>query len=332
MVADGIEEFWTWWATARPRIEAAISTNGFSNALASEINDKVGGVAPDLDWELAPGKSSQHAFCLSPKGDPESRLVTEIWKARGPAADATWEFYGARQGGAARSAMTMEIGGHEIKLDDFRVVFEVNELKERVDGRYYHPAFAAMAEQLRATTTYLVLDGMFGEDGVERWLGAIETQPDMAEEGVAMSELDVAVSKLSVRATGEQFAVLRGEVEGAPVFVMVNHALKRIDHLLACMHVTVDLKILEPTDAGLTTNEEAPQLDAAEDALVEALGHAAVYYGRETRRGRRVIHFFAPEDGPAAAAFKRWAASHPSRDIEIEWTRDPAWTVQQRFG
>jgi hypothetical protein len=332
MNIDGIDAFWAWWPSARGRIEAAIGGGGFDDELVGDINARVNAIEADLDWELSPGRTAQHAFCISAKGDPEGRLVAEIWRQHAPPVDATWEYHPARLGGPLRAGMTLEIEGFAVELADFVAAFEVDDGRERIDATYFHPEFPNMAENLRGTVTFLMLDGAFGEDGVERWLGSIETAEAAPEGAVPIAELQAAVDELATTATGEKFAVLRGEDDGgAPVFITINHALKRVDHLLACMHVAIDLAILEPTEQGLTTNAEAEVLNALEDELVAALAGSAHYYGRETRRGRRVLHLFAPEDGPAGALIDRWSAAHPDRDITATWRRDPSWEVQRRF-
>jgi hypothetical protein len=332
MSNEGIATFWRWWPDARPRIEAAITGKGFEPDLVEEIGTHVAALGGDLDWELAPGGRARHAFCVSAKGDPEGRLLAEIWRRGAPAPDDTWEFHPARQGSGARAGMTLEIDGHEVALGDFVVAFEVDDARERIDAAYFHPAFPDMPENLRATVTFLMVDGAFGEDGVERWLGVIEPV-DAAPDGARpIAELDAAVANLAREATGEKFAVLQGEDDGgAPVFVTINQALKRVDHLLACMHVAIDLALLAPDEHGLPGNEEAEQLDAIEDALGDALGATAVYYGRETRRGRRILHWFAPEDGPAAGIIERWCAANSDRSPTATWKRDPRWEVQHRF-
>ena len=333
-MADAIKKFWTWWPSIRPRIEAAIDGKAeFDEALVKEINDRVTAIREGLDWELAPGLTAKHAFCLSAKGDPEGRLVTETWRARGPAADATWEFHGSRRGGPHRASMELQIDGKSVKLDEFTVALEVDPARERIHGTYFHPAFPTMAdEQLRFTATYLILDGTLGEDEVERWLGVIETSMRPLSDAQPMASLLAAVDELRKTATGERFVVYQGQDDGgAPAMASVNQALKRIDHLLACMHVTVDIGLATPKPDGLATQDEAAQLDAMEDELAKALGADAVYYGRETRRGRRVLHYFAPEDGPAGGAIERWTKAHAGRDIATTWKRDPTWEAQRRF-
>lgn len=88
MIGDAIAAFWSWWPTARGRIEATIGGGGFSNALVGEIVAQVNAIDPSVDWELSPGAKSQHAFCLSAKGDPVLRRTTEH---EGRGAAVTWK-------------------------------------------------------------------------------------------------------------------------------------------------------------------------------------------------------------------------------------------------
>ena len=57
-------DFWTWWAGARGRVEAAIASGGFDERLVDEIGRAVDGIQRGLAWELAPGRAAQHAFCV----------------------------------------------------------------------------------------------------------------------------------------------------------------------------------------------------------------------------------------------------------------------------
>src|SRR3569833_3466302 len=95
-VDDGIRDFWAWWQTARHQLLRAIEVERtFSGSLVRDISSHVNAIG-DLDWELSPGKTARHAFCLSPRGDAQARLITERGRRRGPAPG------GAGGGGAAR--------------------------------------------------------------------------------------------------------------------------------------------------------------------------------------------------------------------------------------
>ncbi len=330
MDPDAIGEFWTWWPTGKARIEAAIADGNYTDELIAEIGTRVNAIDEDLDWELSAGDRANHAFCLSAGGDPEKRLVTEVWKTRAPAADATWEFHPARKRGDLDNKLG--IGDHELAFSTVLVAFELDESRERADVTIYHPVFPDAAEELAQRIALLALDTALGEDGVERWVGSIEIATEEPEGAKPIAEMVAAIDAMAAAATGEQFAILRGEDgEGAPLFVTLNLALKRIDHLMCTVHVAIDVKILAPDENGLTTDTEAETLDAIEDELGEALGSSIVYYGRETRRGQRVLHYFAPEDSGAQGAIDRWGAAHPEREVSASLTRDPTWEVMRRF-
>jgi hypothetical protein len=329
-VEDGIRDFWAWWSTARHRILRAIEVEQtFTNALILDIASHVNAIDEDLDWELSPGKTAKHAFCLSPKGSPEARLTTELWRHRGPSPDETWEFFAARQG---RQGSRIEIDNVELDRDDLIVSFEVDPGRERIDATYFHPRFARLSEKMQTTALYLLLDGTFGEDAVERWLGRIVATSKKLEQGVPFRQFCDALSELERNATGEQGVLMQGETEtGAPMFISCNQALKRIDHLLHTVHVAIDLVILDQNPQGLTTNADAETLDALEDELTAELAGLAVYFGRETKPGHRVMHWYVAEDSAAKPIIERWAARHAERDPHVEWIRDPTWEFVKHY-
>ena len=327
---DTIGEFWTWWPVGKTRIEAAITDGNYTDDLIAEIGTRVNAIDEELDWELAAGDRANHAFCLSAGGDPEKRLVTEVWKTRAPAADATWEFHAARKRGDLDNKLA--IGDVELSFTTVLVAFELDDSRERADVTIFHPVFPDASEELAQRIALLALDTALGEDGVERWVGSIDVATELPEGARPIAAMVAAIDAMAATATGEQFAILRGEDgEGAPLFVTLNLALKRIDHLMCTEHVSVELKILAPDPHGLAIDAEAQELDAIEDTLGEALGRAIVYYGRETRRGRRVLHYFAPEDSGVQGVIERWAAAHPEREVATSLSRDPTWEVMRRF-
>ena len=87
---SAIEDFWTWWATSRDRIAAAIE-DGSVEQRVTEISDRVHRVHADLAWELAPGATSKHALVVTPEGDPVIRPKALTWLAAAPPPDETWE-------------------------------------------------------------------------------------------------------------------------------------------------------------------------------------------------------------------------------------------------
>jgi hypothetical protein len=330
MVGDGIAAFWRWWPTARGRIEAAIGGGGFAKALVDEIAARVAAIDGELDWELSPGTVAQHAFCLSAVGNPVLRRTTERWLAAAPAADATWEFQPARIGRSGSTTLTLE--GHDLEFSEMQVAFAVDPGREVVDVDCFHPAFASMTEDLRGKATFLLLDGAFGEDAVERWFGGIGASATLPDGAGPAAELTAAVAELARTATRERFSILKGkDREGRPIVATLNTALKRIDNLSCDHHVAVTLMLLDPRPDGLTTAAEADDLNAIEDQLGGVVAGRGVYFGRETRRGQRVMHYFAADDAALRRELEAWAAGQRARGARVEWRADPTWEARARF-
>jgi len=327
--AEGIRAFWKWWETARDRVLNAIEVeHRFGDEVVQDISDHVAAIG-DLDWELGAGTTSRHAFYLSAKGSPEGRLLTELWRSMGPPPDEVWSYFPARQ---PRRGCVIEFDGVRLDPTEMRVAHEVEAARERVHGEFFHPAFAKLDENGRGVALFLLLDGELGEDGVERWLGGIELAEEEPEGAVPFAEFRAAVDELAARATGEQFAVFQGETgEGEAVFVTANLALKRIDHLLHTTHLAIDVAILDQDPHGLPTNADAEQLNAIEDSLADALGSHAVYFGRETKPGHRICHWYAPDDSPVRSIVERWAGAHADRNPQVLCERDPSWEFVKRY-
>jgi hypothetical protein len=324
---EGIRAFWTWWATARHRVLKAIEVDGaFSDELVEDISNHVAGIG-DLDWELGAGTTSRHAFFLSAKGNAEGRLITELWRSMGPAPDDEWSYFPARQ---ARRGFPIELEGVRLDPEELRAKFEVETSRERVHGSFFLPAFAKLEEDSRAMALFLLLDGEFGEDGVERWLGGIDVLDD-ATDTKPFAEFRAAVDELARTATGFQGAILQGETDiGEPLFVMANLALKRIDHLLHTTHLAIEIAILDQNENGLPTNAEAEKLNAIEDELEQALTDA-VHFCRETRPGLRTMHWYVPEDSTARSVIERWSKEHADRKPEVMFAHDPTWEFVKRY-
>jgi hypothetical protein len=324
---EGIRAFWEWWQSARHRLLDGIEVQRhFAPELIQDISEHVAAIG-DLDWELGQGTTSRHAFFLSGKGDPELRIVTERWRRMAPAPDAEWSYFPARQ--ARPATLELEFAGAVLKADDLRATFEVDETHRRIHGRYWHPAFTGMEDRASGTALFLLLDGVLGEDGVERWLGVIEDSPAPLADSVPLSDVLRAIGTLSELPADQGFIVLKGTTaSGEPLFVTVNAAIKRVDHLLATHHLAVEIPLVDTNAEGMPTGEEATRLNSLEDALVPTLGDA-VYFGRETAPGRRTLHWFVAENAAAIAAATQWASAHGA---QARVTRDARWDLARRFG
>lgn len=331
-VDTAIRAFWAWWPEAKGRIEAAIRTQVW-DALPDEITEKVRAIHPKLAWEMGPGTKAKAMLCVSPQRVVARRAITERWLAGAPAADADWEFHPARVAKPLFASITLEIQGYAIALPAYRFVCEEDLATERFHLRVWHPEHEGMLEFLQGETILVVLDGVLGEDEVERWIGSIELLDAQPEgELIPLLGLRARVDDLAERATNERFCLLDATgPDGRPMAAAINMALKRIDHLDAEVHLEVSVELEAPTEVGLANREELDALNALEDELIEELGEDAAYLGKITFAGGCSFHFFVPDASSAPSRVEAWRARHPERQILITQEADPEWAMQLQF-
>src|SRR5262249_15623121 len=151
--------------------------------------------------------------------------------------------------------------------DELRVAMDVDTLRARIHGTYFHPRFAELSDEHRDTALFLLLDGILGEDGVERWLGGIEATTELPDGAVPLRDVLAAIEDLE-RGDHPHGAILKDETEtGELVILSCNMALKRIDHILHTIHLAIDLAILDQNPQGLTTDTDSEALEAIQNEL-----------------------------------------------------------------
>jgi Family of unknown function (DUF695) len=328
-------EFWSWWSGARDRVAGAIATGGFDERLVNDISRAVQTIHPAMAWELAPGKTAQHAFCISPEGNAEVRQAALRWLASAPPADATWEYHASKQ--ASPRLMGLEVATWRFDLEEMRAISSWDASRRRVDVRLWHPGFADAPEAIRLQAGFVFLDSLLGEDDVERWIGEI----DLLEEptgGRTPAELKSEIGRRQAEPAGETWVL--GELTGANgsvAIVLADAGLKRIDHPFADHHVTLDMLFgadRMPTDA------EATILNEEEDDLLRRLGDVAIYAGRVTQPGSRTMHFVAADPDRMRPAIDGWAQDLPDslsdglpqRRLKINFEEDMDWSFQRELG
>lgn len=321
---DGaIGAFWAWWVGAHGSIAAAVAEGRAQEVIVESIATQIDAIDPRLAWELTPGATAAHALVVTPEGDPEVRPIALRWVARAPAPDATWEFHASRQPGA-RGAL--EVNGTRVDLDAMRAITSWDETRVLVDVRLGHPAFASLNEQGRIRIAFLFLDGLLGEDSVERWVGQLETVTAPIG-GRTPEELRAEVERRAASATGEGWVLAQREQPAA--VIAANAALKRIDLPYADHHLAVTI------DAGLQRlsgdQAAADRANEAQDRLSAALAGVAVDVGRVTKVSVRVLHYVT-DDGPRAKAIaEAWSAGERALKPRVAVERDPAWRFRSHL-
>ncbi len=321
-------DFWTWWSGARDRLAQAISVGGIDEGLVGEISRAVLTIHPEMAWELAPGKTAQHAFCISPEGRAELRQIALRWLETAPPPDATWEYHASKQ--ASPRPMRLDIAGAQFDLDQMRAIGSWDASTRRLHVRLWHPQFERVSPEVRQQVGFLFLDNLLGEDDVERWIGQIDIL-DAPTGGRTPDEIRAEIERHKAEPTGDETWIL-GQIDGSdgPTFVLANAALKRIDHPYADQHVSIGV-VLEG-ERGLPDDAEAARLNAEEDDLVGRFEGIAVYAGRTTRPGMRTMHFVAEDLERVRTTIDAWALDLPPRRIKVNFAHDIDWTFRHELG
>lgn len=94
----------------------------------------------------------------------------------------------------------------------------------------------------------------------------------------------------------------------------------------------VEVTMLTPRPDGLSSDSEAPALNAVEDTIVSAMTqYGAVHCGRTTGRGLRTLAFYAPSVASFEAASRSAMRHFPAYAYEIETRADPDWDYYFEF-
>ncbi|WP_238012245.1 DUF695 domain-containing protein [Dactylosporangium sp. AC04546] len=315
---QAIVDFWTWWPDARPRVEAAISSGDWS-ALTGEVGSRVAAVHKDLTWEFSRGTGARHALVVSSGGDPALRSVAARWRALAPADDPDWEYHTARQPDFDTLQAKIGIGGAELDLSELRIAFTRDPDRPEVDVVVFHPRFAVVPEAVRGQVSFLVLDWVLGENGVEEWVGAVEwttDEPDGAADPLRLAE---AVADLRAEYREPQWVVFSGSRRGAPLTGLAQRPLRSVRWPRFDTHVAVTLPYAAEEN-GLPDDETLDGLREFEDTVLAAALDDGELLVVETSAGERTLHYYVDGATPAAdaliAAARRWPRGRAERGLD----------------
>ncbi|HEX5826374.1 MAG TPA: hypothetical protein VFY23_02555 [Candidatus Limnocylindrales bacterium] len=320
-----LDAFWAWWAGARDGITADIERGAVAGR-AAEISEAVNRLHEKLAWELSPGSAARHALVVSPEGNPELRPIALRWAESAPPADASWEYHPSRQPGPPQ---VLEIRGARVSFSEVRSLTSWDASRELLTVRIWHPALDGLPSDVKAQIAFLFLDNLVGEDDVERWIGAIEADPEAAA-GQVPDALRDEVRRRASESTGDQWALIEArDGRGDPVLIRLNSSLKRIDHPFAGDHLAVVIE--RGLDAAGDTGEREA-IDRAETELVQALDGLAIEAAHITDRRRRVTHLVTADGDRALAAAREWASGHEGWGATASLEPDPAWSFRRAYG
>ena len=328
------EGFWGWWAEARPRVEAELA-EGRIDRMADELTARARALDERMQWEITRSDDAVWALCLSGAGDPRVRILAERVVRAGPGDDAMWSYHAVRLPHPGTiDGQLLELAGHEVKLGDARFSIHIDDERQVLDITAYHPAFATLDRAEQGTVAFLIIEGILGEDGVERWIGMVELTAEDPADGLPPEALAEAADGLADRHTEPSWCLMSGSGDGGqPLFVMARRPLKRVEAPLFDLHAVVMLIGYEVDDAGLPTKEALEQLTSLEDGLAAALDGDAVVVAHVTVSGRRTTHLYCDQFGPAPGLISTWTATLAGDGVEavVSFDLDPAWDEVRAF-
>ncbi|MCR1161694.1 DUF695 domain-containing protein [Paenarthrobacter sp. UW852] len=328
--AHPISAFWEWWAAeGRDRFGTAVQT-GEGDDLPSVMTQQLANVHPDLAWDTGRGHRSDHLLVVSAEGDAALRRVAEQWLRAAPSADEVWDFASARQPVPGVIENVLDINGTKFPLGDIRFGLSVDDQRESIDVEVYHPLFGQMPGDEPLRVSFLFLDWLLGEDGVERWVGAINTTTSSDVATASATDLVEAINRMTAEAQPDNWAFLQGTTPaGERMVVLTRRPLRWIDYPLFDLHTKVSLAYADRRDDGLPTETALNRLRQIEDNITAALGPRGILVAHETAAGSRVLHYYTDSDDQNGHASVEAAA----RLVDAATTQvpDPGWTDLRQF-
>jgi hypothetical protein len=315
-----IAAFWQWWPRIRTEVIAAIDSGGWGDVPAV-LGERVRAIHPDLEWEFAKGQRARHALVVSPGGKAELRAYAVRWLDAAPPADDVFEYHAARQADPGGLRYTMRTHDAELDLAEVRVGFAVDPDLDQADVTVYHPTFPGMPEADRLQVSFLCLDWLLGEDGVERWIGRVDVGGAPPPDAQPAAQLKAAVDRLAAADHDGAWTLMSAEKDGWPVVACANLPLAAVRFPRFDTHLAVTLPYRTANPGGLPVDGSMEALRNKEDELT-ALVHGAgsgTLVAHESTRGVRVLHYYVDSTADAADRI---------RDLLGDWSEGTATALE----
>ena len=322
-----VARFWAWWEDeGRDAVTAALAERA-PERIAPRLSQAVAEVHPGLAWELAAGSTAEHVLVVSPEGDPELRPLAHRWLRAAPEGDRGWEFASARPPAADLDGIVLSISDLELSFADIRV--GARREGTHLDVLVYHPAFAALEQQVRDQIAFLALDAALGENDVEAWVGEITAATEPPLEGFGLGGLRSVLRDLTEEHTSDdgtpQWMVLEADGEDGPVMALAQVPLSPVTAPHLDTHVAVLVPYTELTERGYPGPGSLEALRALEDHLADRIGDSGRVVAHQSHRGMRVLHIYVDSTTPAVEQMRAAVNAWEQGRIRVQVTTDPGW-------
>ncbi len=132
----------------------------------------------------------------------------------------------------------------------------------------------------------------------------------------------------------ESFSIYKGEMNGRPVFAMVDTRYKDFkEKKFYPWFLSISTSLENPTQEGLTTNEEAEVLNDFEDNLLLEIKDVVpfCFLGRATWNGYREIFLYVKEPEVLSKKLQEIIDSKKYRGFAFRCERDDDWNKVQIY-
>ncbi|MCQ2001102.1 DUF695 domain-containing protein [Arthrobacter zhaoxinii] len=294
------------------------------------MGERLAAVHPDLAWDTGAGRRARHLLAVSSDGDAVLRRIAEQWLRAAPAADDAWEYAAARQPVPGVSGQALMIDGYRLDAGDVRFRISEDPGGQRLNLEVHHPVFPDLPEGVPLQVSFLILDWILGEDGVERWVGAVDTSTNGATATATVSDLAAAAKALADRERGGTWVLMEAVTPaGERVMAKARRPLRWIDYPMFDLHTEVRLTYSDYQDDGLPTQASLDLLRRAEDGISAALGTRGILVAQETAAGTRVLHYYSDSEDQNSGAVIETAARAAGGDTRH--LPDPGWKHMRKF-
>jgi hypothetical protein len=326
--AEAIERFWSWWRAQGGQETAQAIAEGDSARMIGLLTGRLHAIDSGRAWELGPGTESEHILVVSPEGDPALRGVARRWRRAAPDVDKVWAYADSRPPASDPAGIILTVADTEIDVASALALARVS--GAHLDVAVFHPAFVAMSDQERRLATFLLLDTVLGEVGVETWIGTIDVAAEPPFDPVPLTGLRSVVRELTARFTDDQgepvWVLIQGtSSDGAQVLASAQIPLRPVSAPQFDTYAGLTVPFADRTPEGLPAEGSLTSLRRFEEHVNARLDGSGRIVGHETHQGIRVLHCYLDGTTPALEQLRVAVAGWDQGSVSIVTDSDPAW-------
>lgn len=184
-----------WWKAFEENADdiAASFSRKKEFELPEWMHSTLGKIDPDLMWEYGPAlKTKGHRLVITPEVARHLRPLTEEILSRAPKMKG-WEFYAFRVPEDVEWANNNCEGRLNCKLDGVRASVSKGR-NNRINVKYFFPD--SFDDKLAGDAAFITSETLFGEEYLDKWIGAIEVTREKEKRSVTLERLQPSVHSL----------------------------------------------------------------------------------------------------------------------------------------